>query len=270
LYSDRVVRRAVSILVVLSLSAPVIAAPDKASCLKAHEEAQKLRTDNKLRDAREKLLVCAADACPSLVKVDCTKWLPEVDRDQPTVIVRAKEGKNDLTDVKVEIDGVIVASYLDGKPIAVDPGAHALKIERSGSTPIEQKLVVASGEKNRLVKVVFAALPVETPSPSPNTESSMLPWVLSGVGAAGIAGFAILGITTRSRISELRGTCAPNCDPGEESSLRTRLILADVSLVIGLASLGAATYLFMRPTPSTSVALTPLPSGAFASFHASF
>jgi len=255
---------------VVSLSASSVAAPDKASCLEAHEQAQKLRTENKLAAAKARLLICAADACPSLVKVDCTKWLPEVDRDQPTVIFRAKEGTDDIDDVKVEIDGAVVAKSLDGKPIPVDPGAHKVKLLREGAAPIEQHLVIASGEKNRLVKVVFAA-PKEEPEPPPaETGPGALPWILAGVGAAGIAGFAILGVTTRSRISELRGSCAPNCDPGEESSLRTRLILADVSLVVGLASLGVATYFFLQPTKTTSVALTPLPSGGFATFHVAF
>lgn len=94
--------------------------------------------------------------------------------------------------------------------------------------------------------------------------------MLGGVGVAGIAAFTVLVLTTRARLNELRETCAPSCDPSEEGSLRTRLILADVSLVIGVASLGAATYLFLRPTPSTSVALTPLPNGGLASFRATF
>jgi len=247
-----------------------MAAPDKASCLTAHEQAQKLRSENKLTAAKERLLVCAADTCPSLVKLDCTKWLPEVDRDQPTVIFRAKEGKNDIADVNVSIDGVAVAKFLDGKPIAVDPGAHTVKLDRAGAVPIEQQLVVAAGEKNRLVKVVFAEPRPETPEAPKESGPGALPWILTGVGAAAITTFAILGITTRSRISELRGSCAPTCDPSEEGPLRTRLILADVSLLVGLASLGVGTYLFMRPTKTSSVALTPLPQGAYASFHVTF
>lgn len=265
-------RRALSLVVVLSMSASAVAAPEKAACLAAHESAQKLRSENKLRAAREKLLVCAVDACPSLVKVDCTKWLPEVDRDLPSVIVRATDEKGaDVVDVKVELDGAVVATSLDGKPVTVDPGAHNLELTHAGSPRIKRQIVVAAGEKNRVIEVEFESPDVaEKPEEPKKTGTDPLPWILTGVGAVGIVGFAVLGITTRARISELRGSCAPTCDPSEESSLRTRLILADVSLGIGLVSLGAATYLFLRPTPSTAVALTPMPNGGFANFHASF
>ena len=179
-------RRALPILLVCSLSAPALAAPDKVACIEAHEDAQKLRGENKLARAKEKLLVCAADACPSLVKLDCTKWLPEVDRDQPTFIVRAKQGRNDIADVRVLIDGVVVAKFLDGKAIPIDPGAHTLRLERAGDEPIEQQLVVASGEKNRLVKVVFAAPAVEAPPPPAPATRGPLPWILTGVHAAAV------------------------------------------------------------------------------------
>jgi hypothetical protein len=99
---------------------------------------------------------------------------------------------------------------------------------------------------------------------------SATPFVLGGVGIAGVAGFAVLGLTARARLRELRDTCAPNCDPSERGSIRTQLILADVSLVIGVAALSAATYLWLRPTPSTAIALTPSLTGAMASLNVTF
>lgn len=240
-------RRFVPLLIVTLASSPAWA--DKQQCLTAHENAQRLRTEGKLRAAREKLLICSAEACPSLVKVDCTKWLPELDRDLPTLIVRAKdEAGLDLADATFELDDVGIAG---GKAIGVDPGTHAIKVERGGKT-IEQQVVIAAGEKNRLVEITFPSdvvKPVETRSP--------LPWILAGVGVVGIAGFAAFGLSARGRLSELRDSCAPNCDPGEKRSLQTQLVLADVSLAIGVVSLGVATYLFLKPTPSTTVAFAP-------------
>lgn len=225
---------------------------DKQECLTAHEAAQHLRTEGKLRAARESLLICSAEACPSLVKLDCTQWLPEVERDLPTIIVRAKDYAGaDVAAARVELDGALVAKSLDGKPIAVDPGTHTVKVV--GAVAIEQQVVIAAGEKNRIVEVTF---PNDKPPPAPAARSP-LPWILGGVGVVGIAGFAALGLSARSRLNELRDTCAPNCDPGERRGIQTRLVLADVSLAIGVVSLSVATYLFLKPTPTTRVALTP-------------
>jgi hypothetical protein len=262
------VRRLVPILLVTLIASR--AAADKQACLTAHEEAQKLRTDNKLRAAREKLLVCAANACPPLVKMDCTKWLPEVDRDLPTIIVRAKtDAGDDVADVRVLLDGAEVAKFLDGKPLAIDPGAHTIRLERAGADAREQQIVIAAGDKNRIVEAVFHE-DKPPPPPVPEVKASPLPWILAGVGVVGIAGFAAFGLSARSRLSELRDTCAPSCDPSEKRSIQTQLVLADVSLAIGVISLGVATYLFLKPTPSTAVALAPMRGGGLASLTVQF
>lgn len=258
-------RRLVSFLLITLVSTRALA--DKQACLSAHEEAQKLRTEGKLRAARDRLMVCAADACPALVKVDCVKWLPEVEKDLPTLIVRAKDDTGDIADVRVEIDGVLLAKFLDGKPIAVDPGAHALKLERAGDVR-EQQIVILAGDKNRVLEVTFHdERPVSKPSPP------VLPFVLAGAGIVGIAGFAAFGLSARGRLNELRDTCAPTCDPGEKRSIQTQLVLADVSLAIGVISLGVATYLFLKPTPVTppiGVALAPMRGGGLASLAVQF
>lgn len=245
-------RRIVPLLLIV-LAAPSAAA-DKQECLAAHEDAQRLRSEGKLRSAKQKLLVCSADACPTLVRADCTKWLPEVERALPSLIVRAKDGEGaDIVDARVEIDGVVVASLLDGKPIALDPGAHALKVEHEGKA-VGQELTLAEGDKGHVVTITF---PRDLP-PKPAAPPSPLPWILAGVGVVGVAGFAALGLSARSRLDELRDTCAPSCDPGEKRSIQTQLVLADVSLAIGVLAGGFATYLFLKPTPTTTVALTPM------------
>ncbi len=267
---------------VLASSASAYAAPTKEQCLEAHERAQSLRSTSSLRAAREQLLVCAADACPSLVKVDCTKWLPDVEKDLPTIVVRAKDGAgNDIADVRVVVDGVVVAKYLDGKPIAIDPGAHAFHYQREGSPDVEAQVVVRVGEKNRTVTVTFASdvdvAPV-APPPEPPFTATTLPWILGGVGVVALGSFAFFGLRARSRLDELKAECAPNCDPAEKSSLQTQLIVADVSLGVSLVSFGLATYFFLSgrsaparpPVTSTHFSVTPVASGGIASFSMRF
>jgi len=261
---------------ILASSAPASATPTKAQCLEAHERAQSLRSTASLRAAREQLLVCSADACPSLVKVDCTKWLPDLEKDLPTIVVRAKDGAgNEIADVRVVVDGVEVAKYLDGKPIAVDPGAHAFRYEREGSPAVEAQVVIRAGEKNRTLAVTFAADAAPVPPPvEPPFTATTLPWILGGVGVVAFGSFAFFGLRARSRLDELKSECAPSCDPEEKSSLQTQLVVADISLGVSLVSFGLATYFFLsaRSPPPTSarVGVSPLAGGGVASFSMSF
>jgi len=93
------------------------AAPTRDECLKASEDAQLLRIKTQLVAAREKLLVCSNDACPKLVKKDCSDWLDEVDHAMPTIVLGARDPDGaDLVDVHVTLDGNPLADRLDGKP----------------------------------------------------------------------------------------------------------------------------------------------------------
>jgi hypothetical protein len=72
--------------------------------------------------------------------------------------------------------------------------------------------------------------------------------LIGGVGLAGFGGFAVFGLTGLSEKRDLADTCAPSgsCAAGDVSSARTRLIIADVSLGVGVVAVGIATYLFLR------------------------
>src|SRR5690242_17352112 len=121
--------RAASILVVLSLAshASVVVAQPKSECVEAHADAQMLRKKERLTEAREKLALCAHKSCPALVQKDCTQWLAEVDAEQPTIVVVAKdENGADTLDVKVSLDGKLVSESLGAGAVAVDPGEHTL------------------------------------------------------------------------------------------------------------------------------------------------
>src|ERR1700709_1044923 len=90
----------------ITLASGHAAAQDKQACVGAYEDAQRLRKDGKLTDARSKLLVCAQDACPAVLRKDCTVWIGEVEQATPTVLLAAKSpiGK-DIVDVTVTVDG---------------------------------------------------------------------------------------------------------------------------------------------------------------------
>ena len=129
---------------------------DDAACIAASEQALTLRTQGKLHDALKQLAVCSDQACPDEVKTECTRRIDAVDAAMPTLVLVAKDGAgNDLSAVKVTMDGVSLMESLDGRPLSLDPGEHAFRFETAGQPPVEKKLVLREGDKERHETVVL-------------------------------------------------------------------------------------------------------------------
>lgn len=262
--------------------------PDTAACVKAYTDAQRLRKSGELKEARQKLLVCSQAECPAVVKADCLPWLDEVDGSLPSIVVAAKgaDGK-DTTDVKVYVDGQLVAERLDGRPLVVDPGAHQLRFEHGGKPAIEQQIVVPVGVKNRRVDVSFAPEPPPAPTSTagpdrapPERGEPIVGYVLTGVGVLALGSFAVFGLVGRAEVDEYQDTCAPTktCDPDEVSSTETKLLVADISLIVGIAAVGVGVGLILYnklsdpepASPSARLDLRPVPGGATGALTVSF
>jgi hypothetical protein len=230
-------------------------ADDREQCATAADQAQQLRDEGKYRRAREQLLVCARDVCPAPIKRDCLDWLGQVEQTAPTVVFGAKDGAKDLSDVKVYVDNVGVTDRLDGKPVQMDLGKHTVKFEYQGQTK-EEDVIIGAGQKNRNVTVTFGG--VATPAPpaggppgadTGGKEGSIVPaLVVGGIGVLALGSFAIFGLGGKSDVSDLEKTCKPHCAETDVDKARTKLIIADISLGVGVVALGVATYLFLtRP-----------------------
>ncbi len=268
-------------------SAAVDAAPDgtKAQCIASYEQGQTLRHDGKLAEARKQLLLCMRDVCPPLFRKDCDQWLKEVEQTMPSIVVVAKGAKGeDLSDVTVSIDGEVVAQQLDGKDLQVDPGNHVIRFEHGELPPIEQSVLIRIGEKHRALTVRFksggatgeseegAAAGKGTPVPASV-------WVLGGIGVVALGSFAYFGTQGRSDVDGLQ-SCKPYCEQSDVDSARTKLMVADVSLGIGVVSLGIAAYkLFTRTNAAAKESSSAGPrvhvapmvgGGAFAGVTSSF
>jgi hypothetical protein len=120
-------------------------------------------------------------------------WLVQLESVAPTIVLAAKEGTRDLSDVKVVVDGVLVTEKLDGRPIQMDLGKHTFKFEY-GSQVKEEDVIIGAGQKNRSVSVVFttpaAAAPVVAPPPPKPSKGSFVPaLIVGGIGvvALGVA-----------------------------------------------------------------------------------
>ncbi len=178
------------------------------------------------------------------------------------------------------MDGNPVATKLDGRAIPVDPGEHHLRFTHEGDAPIEQTAVVREREKGRSVVVEFGADKGEdkTPAPAPERGRSILPYVFGGVGAIATGSFLYFGISGSSDAGNLRSTCAPRCSDSAVSDVRRKLLIADISLGVGVVSLGVAAALLLfgghhdEPEPPAPVSLdiVPVAGGHVATLRGRF
>jgi hypothetical protein len=272
-------------------------ADEKETCVAASDQAQNLRDEGKYRRAREALLICARDACPGIVRRDCEKWLSDLDASYPTIVLGARDAKGrDVPGARVLVDGAPFSDKLDGKPLPIDPGEHVFRYEAPGVAPLEERAVIRVGEKNRfltaqLKPLAGAAVAANAPPPasSASTPSARAPsdagasdtastggppasvYILGGVGLVGLAGFAYFGVSGKSQISDMKATCAPACAQSDVDDAKSKLLIADVSLGVGLVAIGAATWILIShwsssaPPAAARVDVHPLPGGALAS-----
>ncbi len=269
----------------------------KARCLVDHEQAQIHHQQGEYLAERDKLRACAQHSCPSVVQSDCIGWLENLEKIIPSIVLKAWDNAGDIFDVQVTIDGKPLAARLQGQAIEVDPGPHLLRFESKGRPPQEQRVLLQEGEKNRVVTanwetprstVPAAAAPVAQKQAVPKERPVPLSvYILAGVGVAGIGTFTYLGLTGKSRESDLRNSCAPFCKDDDVDSLSTRFHIGDAGLAIGVVAFGAGAiaYLLRPEVPSppnaetptarsngrlTNVAVYPLRGGAMAGWQAHF
>src|SRR5689334_1629686 len=66
---------------------------EAATCVAAAERAQEQRDLGKYASTRQALLVCSRESCPDVVRHDCQRWLGEVERSTPTVVISARDAE---------------------------------------------------------------------------------------------------------------------------------------------------------------------------------
>lgn len=255
---------------------------DAQQCVVASEKAQQLKNAGKLAEAREQLVICQSPDCPKLIQNDCSQWMSQlVNELLPSIIPGARDKRGrDLVDVRVTVDGKLFADRLDGKPIALDPGVHTIRFETKGASAVEEQVVVKQGEKNRIYTVTLAigenasaAAPTPTPEePRGRSSPPILGYALGGAGvvAGGIALYILLD--SNGDATNLRETCAPQCDQKDVDDIEQRRVIAGVTGGVGAALLIAGLVLVLthkggdtgKIQPSTFVAA---PGGGGAVFR---
>jgi hypothetical protein len=283
--------------------------PSKASCAQAYESAQESRASGQLQETRQRLSFCARTECPSFVQKDCARWLDEVDRELPSVVLSAVGlDREAAAQVTIKVDGKLISGALSGGPVSLDPGRHELVLERPGHSPITRTIMAQQGVQNRSIVVQFddageaGGGGVERDA-APNAWAPLRPYsyVAWGVGAVGLGMFAVLGTLGRADARELREECpefttenTPNLPPGvcpqskideRKSSYEREFVFADVGLITGIIGAAAGTALFIMseagPAPANVDAdlksakalrfdVSPTSSGVRASVRGAF
>jgi len=272
------------------------AQPTTPECLAASESSLSLRGQHKLREARAQLLICSEHSCPSDIRRDCVRRVDEINAAIPTIVFEIKDAAgDDLTEVKVRVDGEPLAQRLDGSALSIDPGPHAFAFEAGGRS-VQKQFVIREGEKERRERIVLAA-PVVAPAPrappalgapaiaaSPSAETPPavdgssggprlggareLALVAAGLGVVSAAIGIAFGLEARSKHDEATKLCpGPQCatEPGvtKWNEAVTAGTLSTMGFAVGaLGLVGGALLWFTAPsersaTPSTQVGFGP-------------
>jgi hypothetical protein len=266
----------------LGVAAPARAqAPD--ACATAAEEAQSLRDARKLRDARSKLLVCASEGCPAVVRRFCAQWLAEVTESLPSVVVQARDARGrDVIAVRVTIDGNPFLGRLDGSAVPVDPGAHVFRGETPSGEVAEERVLVGEGDRMHRLTIAFrraltseGAIDEPSPPATPPAAASRdalrdphrrdagasggrpvptLAVVLGVASVAALGAFATLDAIAWSDYRNLAGACGAthSCSGGAIADVRTKFVAAGACLAAGVVSLGAAGFVWLASAPAAS------------------
>ena len=145
-----------------------LARADDPICNGSYEQGQVLRKQHRLLEAREQFRACVNTCKLEAKQKGCGDWLIGVGRDVPTIVlsVKAPDGTS-LTDVSVAMDGQPLVSLLDGKSIEINPGTHAFEFRAANGARANLQVVVAEGEKDKPVAILYTGPPAATPPRAP-------------------------------------------------------------------------------------------------------
>jgi hypothetical protein len=267
-------------------------------CSAVYDAAIEQEQGGYLRDAIEMFRNCAVDSCSNPGRQTCQAKLFRLELDAPSVVPLVKdEAGAPLVDVTVKMDGVALASRLDGRAFTIDPGVHEFVFSAGAETLGSKRVVIVQGERNRAIwmtrsKPLAAVVPTgtgvaaratvtELPAPAPTTHVSprvaaalreqprpsrslLAPYLLGGTALAGAAAYVVLSSWARADNQQL-SRCAPNCQPQSVSHIRTLYLAADVSLgVAAAAALSSAALFIFSGSSSTDTRPAPQPSYALS------
>ena len=263
--------------------------PTKEQCISANEDAQTLRQKGHLQAARSQLLVCVRPSCPVAVRDDCAQRLNDIENAVPTIVFSAKgTGEADLINVKVTMDGVTIATKLEGTALTLEPGEHSFEFTTPGYAPIVKTFVMREGVKRRQEQIVFTPIvapgdpgaggapvapPVTPPAPQATDSGDsrrILAYVLGGAGIVGVGLGTFFGLKAKSTYDDSKQYCprgASSCTAdgvsgGSDAS--TQAAVSTVAFIAGGALLASGIIVFITAPKNGTTGMTVQPTVGMA------
>ncbi len=168
---------------------------------------------------------------------------------------------------EVYVDGRPRGPFRQGHELTLDAGERRFELRREGRRVAAARVTVRAGATAVMRFAPDAPAPAAAP---PAHEASALPWVLGGVGAAGLVGAVVFQLLRRDAEGDLERRCVAGqwCFPQEQATIDRAESYATVSGVaagVAAAGLGAAAWLLLaRPGPAARPAGRAGVSGALA------
>ncbi len=245
------------------LSAWPAHADNRQACITAYDQAQTLRRQMKLTEARDQLKTCARSSCPASIVKDCTTWLDEIEQRIPSVVLVPTDAKGAaLPNVAVSMDGASDTRNVDGRSWEMDPGVHTFTFITAAGTRVDKSVLVVEGQKAQRVAAILGAAELASVTPpgtaivaSPPEGTSGAPAADSGkskgfpfrpvgyaVGAVGLAGIAVGSIFGAEALSTKSSHCPTEttCSRGSASTVTSDATISTVGFIAGgvLAAVG--------------------------------
>ncbi|MDB4995564.1 MAG: hypothetical protein JWM74_2996 [Myxococcaceae bacterium] len=224
-------------------------------CADAAERGQELRDAHKLVEARPQLVVCAQRECPSVVRESCTEWLAELGRRTPSIVAGAKdEESHDIAGLSVAMDGETLPGSVTSAALLVNPGTHVIRYVAAGYDPVEESVVMREGEPLRVLSVTLrrsGARPETAPVPTPARGLPVVPLALGAASVIALSVFGYSAIKGASDYQHLERDCSPRCSSTEIDGVRSTFLVADIALVVGIVTGGAAVTLWIFDRPKS-------------------
>jgi len=286
----------------LLFGAAPVRAHDKLECVRAHERAQELQRTGDLRGRLEQLAICASTTCPTLVQDDCRAWSSQAETAPRKLEAPTSDGTDSTTSSPAAPGEPEIAPFGTGpsNPDAVARGQQAGgppvgPVERGERVDVDNdqhgaqlQAEVSSRQQggrsgNRLGLSASAGAGGGTASDAFGRDSPLFartharprrtwvaPLLLGSAAGLALAAGAYLGLSGRSSASDLRDTCAPACSPSEVSAVRTRLLVADLTMLAGALCAGATAWLLWDRSAAHATPSSQSPSPSSASFSSAF
>ncbi|HEY3495385.1 MAG TPA: hypothetical protein VGK73_11890 [Polyangiaceae bacterium] len=262
----------------------------KAQCGASFEKAQTDKLAGHYIAAKESALACSQLECNAIIVRECVQLYDSLERDIPTLVVAARtSGGVELPDVRVEMDGQLVAERITGRSFTVDPGVHEFVFIHPRHGRVELRAPARVGDRARVIEGIFEdplarkkqAPAGEAPSSAPAAAESksaipVMSYVLGGIGVAGVAGFIGFRMSAVSDYNEYASTCSPACTPEDVDAVGSKFLLSYVSLGVGAASLAGAALVFVLDGGGGSserqvqASVAPRPDGAVVRLKTNF